>query len=308
MATVQIFDLANRAPAQLLQISDLTRSHCISKKFAEKYNHKQLWVWSIRKNNYVGVAMQFIDSAQNRRFKQWKKLLTLKERKQQKKFVVEGFHLIEEALKAGVVFELVLGELADMPVTWDVKNIPTFRMSEQLAKQLSETVTSQNVFAICHNREVKVDWSDIDSALVVDNVQDPGNLGTLIRTADAAGVQAVVLGQGCADVHNGKVLRGTQGSIFHLPIITGVDLQQEIPALKAAGITVFGTAITNGKSVFALNKPGKFALVVGNEGSGVTEEVLTIADENLYVPIHGQAESLNVAVATGVLLYQLLNN
>lgn len=135
-------------------------------------------------------------------------------------------------------------------------------------------------------------------------MQDPGNLGTLIRTADACGVDAIVAGRGCVDIYNGKVVRSAQGSHFHLPVVSG-NLFEWVKFLKEKGIPVFGTALENGVEFRSVPPQDAFALIVGNEGSGVNRDLLKETDKNLYIPIIGKSESLNVAVAAGILLYYL---
>lgn len=141
--------------------------------------------------------------------------------------------------------------------------------------------------------------------LLVDAVQDPGNIGTMIRTADAAGIDAVVLGKGSADAYNPKTLRSAQGSHFHIPIIRG-DLADWIEDLQDREVKVYGTALQEAVVYTEVETSGSFALIVGNEGSGIHPQLLAKTDQNVIIPILGQAESLNVAVATGILLYQFV--
>ncbi|HEU5140762.1 MAG TPA: RNA methyltransferase, partial [Bacillales bacterium] len=158
--------------------------------------------------------------------------------------------------------------------------------------------------AVCQKRELVLGDHLQGGYLLVDGVQDPGNIGTMIRTADAAGLSTVILGRGCADPYNGKVLRATQGSLFHLPVVEG-DLFEWMAILKKEQIRVFGTALEGGEAYPSVSRGDPFALVVGNETSGVDPELLDRADANLYIPIYGDAESLNVSVAAGILMYHL---
>lgn len=247
--------------------------------------------------------MKYIDSLKNPRIKQWKKLQGRKEREKLGLFIVEGFHLVEEAIKNNVVDSLLITEETNIPYGWDTENINTVCITEEIVKHLSETETPQQVLAICK----KIEHEEIPltgNFLLVDAVQDPGNLGTMIRTADAAGVSAVILGNGCVDLYNSKTLRSTQGSLFHLPIIQG-NLAEWIPNLQDNGVKVYGTALENAKSYTECSPSEYTALVVGNEGSGMGKDLLDITDENLFIPLHGKAESLNVSIATGILLYFL---
>ena len=141
----------------------------------------------------------------------------------------------------------------------------------------------------------------MEKLLLLDRVQDPGNLGTLIRTADAAGVDAIILGEGCADPYNPKVVRATQGSLFHLPLIKA-DLSEFIDELE---IPVYGTALEEAIPFKQVEPSETFALLVGNEGQGVSEELLGKTTKNLYIPIYGKSESLNVGIAAGILMYYL---
>lgn len=140
--------------------------------------------------------------------------------------------------------------------------------------------------------------------LLIDQVQDPGNLGTMIRTADAAGFSQVVLGKGTVDLYNDKVVRASQGSIFHIPIIQA-DLLELIPALQSQTYTVLASALENAVAYDTVEQLEKIALVMGNEGSGIAPEILQLADKCIKIPIYGQAESLNVSIAAGILMYQL---
>ena len=149
------------------------------------------------------------------------------------------------------------------------------------------------------SEDEKYDWRKV---LLVDAVQDPGNIGTMIRTADAAGIDAVVLGKGSVDAFNPKTLRSAQGSHFHIPVVRG-DLMEWIENLQQDGVRVYGTSLEESISYKAVEPSEAFALMVGNEGSGISPQLLAKTDENVIIPILGGAESLNVAVATGILLY-----
>ncbi|MGG2954753.1 TrmH family RNA methyltransferase [Geobacillus stearothermophilus] len=246
--------------------------------------------------------MKRIESPKNARVKQWKKLLTKKGRDETGLFLLEGFHLVEEAVKSRApLVELMVDERTAIPPGWDV-SVPVVIVTEAVMKAISSTETPQGIAAVC--RQLPAEFEGVKTALLIDAVQDPGNLGTMIRTADAAGIDAVILGEGCADVYNPKVVRATQGSLFHLPVVKG-DLVQWIARFKEQGIPVYGTALENAVDYRTVPPSSSFALLVGNEGSGVRREWLEMTTETIYIPIYGQAESLNVAVAAGILLYSL---
>jgi len=245
-----------------------------------------------------------IESNKNPQIKQWKKLHTKKERDKSRTFMIEGFHLVEEALKSDVVIqELIISETTDIPSEWIVDDLSITIVTEKIMQEISDTDTSQGVAAVCEQYSVK-EGGKISRLLLIDAVQDPGNLGTMIRTADAAGIDAVIIGEGSVDVYNSKVIRSTQGSIFHIPIIKE-NLHDTILKLKQNGIKVYGTSLKDAVDYKQASVGESFALIVGNEGNGVEPELLDKTDQNLYIPIFGRSESLNVAVAAGILLYHL---
>ncbi len=247
--------------------------------------------------------MKRIESLSNSLVKYWKKLATTrKERDQSGEFLVEGFHLVEEALQGTDVLNLIVREGVEIPATWNVDNIYMVEVTAAIAAELAETERTQGIFAHCKQPdfEVKSSWKKF---LLIDAVQDPGNVGTMIRTADAAGMDAVILGKGSADPFNPKTIRSTQGSIFHLPVLRG-ELIDWVEQLQERDIPIYGTALDATSVVYnQVQKTPSFAVIMGNEGSGISKELLTKTTKNVIIPIMGGAESLNVAVATGIVLY-----
>lgn len=249
--------------------------------------------------------MKRIESIQNSLVKHWKKLvLTRKERDKSKEFLVEGFHLVEEALKQErPILALIVREGVEIPSDWYTEDVNIFEITNEVANEIAETEQSQGIFAHCrqpeYDKEMHTSWKKL---LLVDSVQDPGNVGTMIRTADAAGIDAVILGKGTADPYSPKTVRSAQGSHFNIPIVRG-DIIEWVEQLKTEGITVLGTGLKNAVNYTDISAQSEFALIVGNEGSGVSSELLSMTDRNVKIPLYGKAESLNVAVATGILLY-----
>ncbi|MBD8068917.1 TrmH family RNA methyltransferase [Bacillus sp. PS06] len=252
--------------------------------------------------------MKRIESIKNPLVKQWKKLQTKKERDRSKSFLIEGFHLVEEALGyQNIISELIISEHAEIPSRWQLDDVMVRIVTDEIMKEISETETTQGIVAVCKQRDVQDFQLDKHASklLLIDAVQDPGNLGTLIRTAEAAGIDAVIIGDGTVDVYNSKVIRSTQGAIFHLPIIKG-NLQQWIDKLKEESIPVYGTALLHAVPYQEVSSSQvAFGLIVGNEGNGVNKELLKETTQNLYIPIYGKSESLNVAIAAAILLYHL---
>lgn len=247
--------------------------------------------------------MKRIESSSNSLVKYWKKLATTrKERDKTGEFLVEGFHLVEEALNGTEVINLIVRENVEIPSSWNVDTIYMIEVTAAIAAELAETEHTQGIFAQCKQpiTEVNDSWGKF---LLIDSVQDPGNLGTMIRTADAAGLDAVIIGKGSADVFNPKTIRSTQGSIFHLPVIKA-DLMQWIPVLKERNIAVYGTALDVSSVEFhKVEKTKQFAIIMGNEGNGISPEILQQTTQNVIIPILGRSESLNVAVAAGIVMY-----
>lgn len=252
--------------------------------------------------------MKRIESSQNTQVKHWKKLVSVrKERDKTGEFLVEGFHLVEEALKnRDSVLSLIVREGMNIPTKWNLDGLELIEITMDIAKEIAETEHSQGIYAHCIQPQPTVEqqqsWKRL---LFIDAVQDPGNVGTMIRTADAAGLDAVILGKGSADAFNPKTVRSGQGSHFHIPVQKG-DLSEWIQALQDKGIPVYGTSLDESVIYNQVDRQNYFALIMGNEGSGLSPELLVQTDLNLKIPLIGQAESLNVAVATGILLYALI--
>ncbi|KAB8138180.1 RNA methyltransferase [Gracilibacillus oryzae] len=242
-----------------------------------------------------------ITSVKNEKVKEWRKLKQKKERDQKGQFLIEGFHLIEEAHNSEwEIVEVIYEE--DKVDIGELAQYEHFGVSDNVMTAITDTKTPQGIVAVV---EKKMMTSHVEKrALLIDRVQDPGNVGTMIRTADAAGFDTVMLGRGTVDLYNEKVIRSTQGSLFHLNIVE-VDLAEEMEHLKAEGITVWSTGLEQATGYHELAVPEKVAIIVGNEGSGVAKELMAKADQNVLIPIYGQAESLNVSIAAAILMYHV---
>lgn len=249
--------------------------------------------------------LEKIESTQNKQVKEWKKLLSRKGRKKQNKYIIEGVHLIEEAKEYGAHIDtlLIREDKQDDYMTYSTSD--SVLISKEVAHVLTDAVTDQGILAIVAIDERKEAVNYDKPLLLIDEVQDPGNIGTLIRSADAAGFGTVILGKGSADLYNPKTIRSTQGSHFHLNVIQD-ELEEWIDRILEAGYPVYGTALDERAVSHRTMEPKEsFALIVGNEGSGVSPRLLEKTTENLYIPIKGKAESLNVAVAGSILMFAL---
>lgn len=253
--------------------------------------------------------MERITSKQNSRVKAWSKLSTKKGRETGGTYLLDGWHLVQEALNNKAKFHAIIAtedllkeHEEDFPL-----GVPVFEVMDDIAKTIGDTVNPQGIFAEVTLPEKTFDPSYVhDGAwLLLDGIQDPGNIGTMVRTADAAGFKGVVLGEGSADVYGPKVVRAMQGSQFHLEVLKG-DLNVWTKALQENNLPVYGSQLNeNAKDYKTIDPMLNFALIMGNEGQGMSEQLSEKTTDNLYIPIGGKAESLNVAVAAGVLMFSL---
>lgn len=229
-------------------------------------------------------------------------------------FIVEGPHLVETALASGNKIHTVFftdsfrakkdGQKILREITKKTDEI--FEVTEQIMNKLADTETPQGIIAIA-SYDIKnleeIRFKSVPLIVAVDGVQEPGNLGTIIRTSDAAGADAVIILRDTCDVFMQKTIRATAGSIFNIPIIyTGTD--KFLEWLKSNGIMLIATALDSGKSIFDLDLKKPIAFVFGSEAHGVSNEIKRKADLILKIPIYGKAESLNVSASAAVCLYE----
>lgn len=252
--------------------------------------------------------MQERTSVNNPQIKAIGKLNQKKYREESGYYLIEGFHLVEEALKARVKYreilatEEALSRLAQQGLAYDEDKL--IKISQSVASHLSSTKNSQDIFmTVKINQPEHFDFS-YGKWVLLDDLADPGNVGTIIRTADAAGFDGVILSNKTVDLYNPKVQRSMQGSQFHLNLIKA-DLPEAIASLQAADIPVYASLLDpSAKQLGDFAPVAQVALIIGNEAHGVSPEIAALADEKLYIPIKGRAESLNAAVAAGIMIYQ----
>lgn len=239
-----------------------------------------------------------ITSLDNDRIKKYIKLKDRKYRKKERQFIVEGMHLVLEACKKGVVEELIVEKDVVLPI-----NLPTVYVTNEIINKISEMESPSNVMALCRMEDKEIVGNRI---LMLDDIQDPGNLGTIIRSSLAFNVDTIVLSPNTVDLYNPKVIRATQGMMFHINIVIK-ELEPVIQELKSQEIPIYGTRVDFGKDVRDLKEKDKksYCLIMGNEGSGVREKILDLCDAYLFIDMNEKVESLNVGVATSILLYEL---
>lgn len=236
-----------------------------------------------------------ISSKDNPKFKGWVKLRQKKFRKLEQLFLIEGEHLVVEALKANLVVDVLLREgiafECDAPITY---------IDHHLFEKLVFTETSQGIMAVCRIEEQEI--VNYERLLLIDNVQDPGNVGTLIRSALAFGYDGAVLSEETVDIYNDKVLRATQGAVFQLPIKV-TNLESYISELCEMGVKVYGTHLSkDALTMEEIPASESMAFVVGNEGIGISDTVLERCIGNVVIRTSASVESLNVGVAGSILM------
>ena len=279
--------------------------------------------------------MEIISSKDNKRIKYIRSLLEKGNiRKKNHQFVVEGIKLVDEALEYGKVLEVVCAEsLYNELISGDLsgnrllaendKNITNYVkkgssllvVSDMVFKSLSETKTPQGILAVVEMPDYGLlDKGFLEQAytengkiklLVLEDTADPGNLGTIMRTAEAAGVTGVIMGKGTVDIFNPKVVRSTMGSIFRLPFVYVEDVKATIKELKKMGISFYAAHLKGKKSYKDIKYSDKSAILVGNEARGLSNEVAEFADNYVIIPMSGKVESLNAAVAAALMMYEV---
>ncbi len=250
--------------------------------------------------------METISSLRNPKFLSWRSLKDKKGRDAMDAFLVEGAKMVGEALYSSFTVEaLLLREDISLPFPADA-SIPVFRLSESVFNSLSDTRTPQGVDAVVR-RNVRPLTGNL--LLALDGIQDPGNMGTLIRTADAAGFTGILLSPDCADIFSPKVVRATMGSIFRMSFDFPPSLSSALASLRdTAGFSVISSQLDGDPFYDRAPIFPPLVLTVGNEGNGISEEVKAVATHRFRLPMPGGAESLNAAVAAAVMMYDFLRD
>ena len=246
--------------------------------------------------------IEHITSLKNPKVTTWKSLKDRKGRRETGCFLVEGRKMVEEAIVSAFPVEAVLVDVDRQGEFVLPAGIPAYSMPGHVLAAVCDTKTPQGIAAVVRMAEVELRGTRL---VAMDGVQDPGNVGTIIRTADAAGFDGVILSAQCADVFSPKVLRATMGSIFRMGIRVTDDLPGVLSQMVQEGASVLSSQL-DGEPFYQrspLNE--RFVLVIGSEGNGVTDEVKAIATHKVKLPMRGGAESLNAAVAAGIMMYEL---
>ena len=240
----------------------------------------------------------YISSINNEYIKEISKLNEKKYRDKLNKYLIEGLHLVTEALKYDIIDTIIIRE--DFSYETSIKHII---VSSEVMKKLSDNPSIPKIMAVVNKKESTIKGNKI---LLLDRLQDPGNLGTIIRSAVAFNFDTIILSNDTVDLYNSKVLRSTQGMLFNINI-SRQDLTNVINELKNNNYTIYGTKVDNGYDVKEINNINKFALIIGNEGTGISDNILKQCDKYLYIKMNNNCESLNAGVAASILMYEMGN-
>lgn len=279
--------------------------------------------------------MEIISSKDNKRIKYLRSLLEKgSARKKNRQFIVEGIKLVDEALVYGKVCEIILSEslykeiisgglIKNALLADNGKNLiayvneanSTTVVSDAVFKTVSETINPQGVVAIVTMPEYEIlnegfltqtyNKTGKIKLLILEDTADPGNLGTIMRTAEAAGVTGVIMGRGTVDIFNPKAVRSTMGSIFRLPFIYVEDVRETIRELKKYGISFYAAHLKGKQSYKDVKYSDKAGILIGNEARGLSPETAELADIYIIIPMQGKVESLNAAVAAALMMYEI---
>lgn len=258
-----------------------------------------------------------IESASNKQIKWLKSLSKRKNRWKEEKFMIEGIRSLEQLLENGYTVDTVIysNSLKENDRGMGLVGLARdegyrlIQTTDDIFKSISDTEEPQWIMAVADFKfdTIKPVKSKKDSFFVLlDRVQDPGNLGTIIRTAEAFGADALIITDGCVDIYNPKTVRSSMGAILQLSIVYFSEMSEVIRELKAGSVSIVSSSPGAKKNVYDADLRGDIAVVIGNEGAGISDEVLESSDIKLKIPMVGKAESLNAGVASGILMYEVL--
>ena len=246
--------------------------------------------------------MEILTSLKNPRVTAWRSLKEKKGRDEQNAFLVEGVRMVREALSSSFPVLAILLREGFQPDFALPDSAAVYFLPENVFRSVCDTKTPQGIAAVLERRTGEALGSRL---LALDCVQDPGNVGTMIRTADAAGFDGVILGPDCADLFSPKVLRSTMGSIFRLGFSFPASLAESLNQYRNSGYSVISSQLDGDSFYDRKNVSDSLILIIGNEGNGISDAVKSCATHHLRLPMRGGAESLNAAVAAGIMMYDL---
>ena len=232
-----------------------------------------------------------------------KEIRKLKEKKYRKdKFLVEGIKMLEEAINENADIDLIVLR-EGTAIQKDISQFKNIVVTEKVFNTLTDVVSPQGVLAVINKKsDIKIDES-ADYILALDGIQDPGNLGTIIRTVDSANLKQIIVSKNTADSFAPKVIRSTMGAIYRVDIIEVENLVETLKNLQKNNFNIITTSLNTNNSIYDISY-NKSVVVIGNEANGVSKEVLDLSDYKVKIPMLGKTESLNASVATGIMIYE----
>lgn len=253
-----------------------------------------------------------ITSKDNETIKHIRKLKEKKYRDEFNEYIIEGIKLIKEAINEKAEIKTIIvcdncdkNETIEQNMMYEIAKYNCVYVDEKIFSHITEVQNPQGILAVIGkgNKEEKIDYSQ-DMIVILDDIQDPGNLGTILRTVDSAGLKQIIVSKKSGDAYNPKVVRSTMGAIFRVNIIESQNLVNTIKDIQKNKFKVLATALETNDTIYDIDFSEKVAIVIGNEANGVSKEVLEIADNKVKIPMLGKTESLNAAVATGIVVYE----
>lgn len=255
--------------------------------------------------------MQGITSKENDFIKHIKKLKDKKYRDMSNEYMIEGIKLVAEAIQEKApIKQIVLcddcedNEIIPKDLRYEIAKYECVYVTQKIFKYLSEVQTPQGILAIIekNNSDVDIDYTQ-EMIVALDDIQDPGNLGTILRTVDSIGLSQILVSKETADAYNPKVVRSTMGAIFRVKIIQCEDLKKTLKEVKKHKFKIVVSALQTDNTIYDIEYHKK-VIIIGNEANGVEKEIQDLADEKVKIPMPGKTESLNASVATGIILYE----
>ena len=253
-----------------------------------------------------------ITSKDNETIKHIKKLKEKKYREEYHEFIIEGAKMIEEAINENANIKSIIvcddcktQSAIPNELMYEIAKKNCIYVDQKIFSTITDVINPQGIMAVVEksdNKAQEIDYTQ-DVYLILDNIQDPGNIGTILRTADSLDIKQIIVSKGTADVYNLKVVRSTMGAIFRVKVIEVEDLTKVIKEMKKRKIEVCATDLRTDKSIYDIDY-NKTAIIIGNEANGVSEKVLEESSTRIKIPMLGKTESLNAAVATSVILYE----
>ena len=259
--------------------------------------------------------MQVISSKDNEIIKNIRKLKEKKYRDIENSYIIEGIKIVKEAIEEKATIKQIVvceecindGEL-DKDTLYEIAKYNLIYVTKKVFDLITDVKTPQGIIAVVekNNANKEIDYSQ-DIIIALDDLQDPGNLGTILRTVDSANLNQIILSKNSADPYNPKVVRSTMGAIFRVNILEVENLKDELEKVKQNGFKVMVTSLDTKSSIYD-TEYNKKVIVIGNEANGVSKEIQNIADEKVKIPMLGKTESLNASVATGIMIYEYVRN